>query len=222
MTTLHALTRTLSLAALVLSLTAVGAGAQEAPASVAPAAPGPAELCASSSRCYDAGPFLAEVTNLTASHRGNFRDHVLRFNVRIRNVSDSVLILGYKGTSAAVADEHGNSYYWGRAGTYDRSARGIGVVTAREADAQFVLRPGEARMATFELVRYRPGRTAIGTTFTYDLTLVELQPLPGNQVRSVRDYSVSFQGLTAGSGDAAVDAGRALLDGLRKVVKPPT
>src|SRR5690606_18078632 len=119
------------------------------------------------------GPFLAEVANLTASHRGNFKDHVLRFNVRIRNVSDSVLILGYKGASATVADEYGNSYYWGRSGAYDRSAQGIGTVTSREADAQFVLRPGDARMATFELVRYRPGRTAIGTTFTYDLTLVE-------------------------------------------------
>ena len=207
-----------TLATVAILLAATGAGAQDA---AAPAAPTPAELCAASARCYDAGPFLAEVANLTASHRGNFKDHVLRFDVRIRNVSDSVLVLGYKGTSATVADEYGNSYYWGRAGTYDRSAQGIGTVTVREADAQFVLRPGEARMATFELVRYRPGRTAIGTTFAYGLTLVELQPLPGNQVRSVRDYSVSFQGLRAGSGDAAVDAGRALLDGLRKVVKPP-
>lgn len=221
MTTSRSRARLPMLATVAFLFAVRAAGAQDATSPAPPATPTPAELCAASSRCYDAGPFLAEVANLTASHRGNFKDHVLRFNVRIRNVSDSVLILGYKGTSARVADEYGNSYFWGRAGTYDKSAQGIGTVTAREADAQFVLRPGEARMATFELVRYRPGRTAIGTTFTYDLTLVELQPLPGNQVRSVRDYSVSFQALRAGSGDAAVDAGRALLDGLRKVVRPP-
>jgi hypothetical protein len=226
MTTSPLAPRVLALAALALSLgatRATRARAQE-PTPATPAANGVSALaaaCAASTRCFDAGPFLAEVANVTPMKVSNGRHHALRVNLRVRNVSDAPLVLGYKSRSSAATDEHGNPYHWGRSGTHDVSARGIGVVTANQADPQFVLRPGEARTATFELTRFNVGRTAIGTTFGYDLTLVELEPLPGSQVRSVRDYSVSFQGLRPGPGDAALDAGRALLEGLRKAVKPP-
>ncbi|MGZ8471381.1 MAG: hypothetical protein ACXW61_16490, partial [Gemmatirosa sp.] len=77
-----------------------------------------------------------------------------------------------------------------------------------------------------------------GQSFTYDLTLAQLELLNGGQVRVVRDHVVGFRDVREGavsagpaaalgaSGDAAADAaaqaaaraGRKLFDGIRKKV----
>ncbi|MGZ8492428.1 MAG: hypothetical protein ACXWZS_09525 [Gemmatirosa sp.] len=212
---------------------AAPAGVAAAPATIPTAIPAAtADACAGAARCYGAGPFTAQLTNVTSSRVSSYQHHVLRFTVRLRNLTAQPLVLAYKGGSNTVADELGNRYYWGRAGTYDGSATGIGVVQGRTIDPQFVLGPGQARDAQFEVIRYNPGRTAIGQTFTYDLTLAQLEPLNGGQVRVVRDYTVGFRDLREGAvsaaaggatssdpaADAAARAGRRLFDGIRKKV----
>ncbi len=198
------------------------AGASPAAPSV-PTAPAPqaapvadaGDPCAGRARCYAAGPFVAEVTNVTPALAG--RHHTLRIELKIQNRTTQPLILGYKGTSGAATDNLGNRYYWGRAGTYDVSASGIGTVTGRQADPQFVLQPGQSGRASFQLIRYDVGRSEIGTSFTYDLALNELEILPSRQVRNAREFALSFPGLTAGGASAAqaVQAGKAILDRLR-------
>jgi hypothetical protein len=42
----------------------------------------------------------------------------------------------------------------------------------------------------------------VGTKYTADFVLQQLEILPSRQVRSVREYSVSYQDLTAGNGAA--------------------
>lgn len=204
--------------------------ATQAPAEPAAAASAPvADACGAMPRCHSAGPFVAELAQLTASKVGNFNDHVLRMQVRFRNVTPQPLILGYRATSGVAIDNYGNRYAWGRPGTHDLSASGIGTVESIKADPQFVLNPGESRSATFQLIRYRPGQSPIGTVFTYDLTLEQLEVLPGNQVRSLRQYAVGFKDLTAATGDAvqatrdaaAQDVGKKVLDELRKKLKKP-
>lgn len=167
-----------------------------AAAAAAPATP-MEDACAGKPRCNHPGPFVAEIQSINASHAGTYNDHVLRIIVRFRNLTSEPLVLGYTAKSSKVIDNYGNQYYWGRAGTYDTSVTGMGVVQANQANADFVLRPGESRNATFQLIRYRPGKTPIGTGFTWDLAIEQLEVLASNQVRSARQYSLNFQDLTA-------------------------
>lgn len=202
---------------------AEAAAVAEAPAPVAAPAPASAPVepapdpCEGKQRCFAAGPFVAEVSRLTPGAPGG-RHHTLQVILRVRNLSPEPIILGYKSGTSGATDEHGNRYAWGRPGTHDVSAKGIGLVTGRAADPQFVLAPGQSRNATFELVRFNIGRTALGTVWTYDVALAQLEVLPGNQVRELREYSVSFQDLR-GPG-AAGRAAQGLIDGLTGRRKP--
>lgn len=189
------------------------AGADAAPPAPEPApAPAPAEEvdhCAGKARCYGAGPFTVEAVRVTPSQGG--RHHVVELTLRFRNVVDQALILGYTGGSSTAVDEHGNRYYWGRASTHDVSAKGIGVVTGRQANAQFALRPGQSRDATFTLIRYN-ARAPLGTAFTWNAVFVELEVLGSNQVRTVREFSVGFEDLKQGAASGA----KKVLDALIK------
>lgn len=174
-------------------------------AAPAPALPAEADPCAGRERCFSSGPFIAEVVQMTGSQAAPGQHHVVRINLRIRNVSSQPLVLAYKAKTSLATDNYGNPYYWGRAGTYDTSAQGIGTDIGRSVDSSFALRPGESRNATFQIVRYSPPRNSpIGTGFTWDLALSELEVLPnGQQVRNVREHSLSFRDLTARGAAAA-------------------
>ncbi len=113
----------------------------------APPPPMP-DACAGKPRCYSAGIFSAEVVSLTGSQAAPGAHHVIRLNVRFRNVTNQPLILAYKGGTSSATDNFGNPYYWGRAGTHDTSFQGIGLM-GRSIDPSFTLQPGESRNATF-------------------------------------------------------------------------
>jgi len=154
--------------------------------------------CANLIRCFNAGNFTAEVLQLTSSNMQNQRHHVVKINVRFRNVSDQPLILGYHAGSSTATDNLGNTYYYGRANTHDVSAQGIGVVESNKADPQFQLAPGQARNATFQIIRFNASNTEIGSGFNYDLTIDELAVLNGSQaIRTLRSNSLSFPALSA-------------------------
>lgn len=154
-----------------------------------------ADACGAMPRCFSAGPFTADIVHLTPSKVP--RHHVIQINVRFRNVSSAPIILAYTAKSSGAIDNYGNRYHWGRPSTYDTSVQGMGIVQGRNADPQFVLQPGQSRNATFSLIRYEVGRNPIGTGFTYDLAVEQLQVLPSQQVQSVRQYSLHFSSLGA-------------------------
>jgi hypothetical protein len=181
-----------------------------APAPTAAAAAIPQEdLCAGKQRCAHPGPFVAEVLNISGALTGSYptQRHVLRLNVRFRNVTDQPLILGYSSGTSKIIDDLGNEYYWGSANTYDKSVTGMGVVQAREANPEFVLQPGESRNATFQLFR-SIGRSQVGSGFTWDFAVETLEVLPSKQVRSLRQYSMNIQDLTARPPAAGAPASR--------------
>ncbi|MEK6598313.1 MAG: hypothetical protein AABY91_08270, partial [Gemmatimonadota bacterium] len=142
--------------------------------------------------------FSVEVGRLTASIVGG-RHHVITFAVKIRNMSTQPIILGYRDGSNSGTDDLGNRYYYGRAGTADGSVKGIGHVTGRSADPQFVLRSGQSRDVSVSLIRYEAARRPIGTQFSWDAALVELEILPSRQIREVREYAVGVAGLSEGA-----------------------
>lgn len=119
----------------------------------------------------------------------------MRVNVQFRNVTNEPLILGYRAKSAKMADDLGNVYDWGRAGTYDRSVTGMGTVEARSAGADFLLQPGQQRTAAFELIRYATARKQLGASFPWNFAVQQLEILPSRQVQPGRQYSLNFQAL---------------------------
>lgn len=180
-----------------------------APATAAAAAIPQEDLCAGRPRCSHPGPFVAEVQNITGALTGSFptQRHVLRLNVRFRNVTGQPLILGYSAKTSKIIDDLGNEYYWGSANTYDTSVTGMGVVQAQQANPEFVLQPGESRNATFQLFR-SIGRSPVGSGFTWDFAVESLEVLPSKQVRSLRQYSLNFQDLAARTPAAGAPASR--------------
>lgn len=172
---------------------------QAAPANVAAAPAKPVDPCAGSPRCFNAGAFIAEVMQVQASAMtAGARHQSVSLNIRFRNISDKPVILGYRSASSAALDNFGNGFTWGRPGTHDTSVKGIGMVTARSADTQFSLAPGQSRNATFGIIRFNAA-PPIGDRWNYDVVIEEIEIQPGQVVKSVRQNSLTFAGLTAGS-----------------------
>jgi hypothetical protein len=155
--------------------------------------------------CYDAGPFVAEIVNSVATREQAARPwHTVRLNIRFRNKSTEPIILGYMTGTAVLIDDLGNRYGPMTAG---EDAKGIGKVAARSADPQFVLRPGETRNATFGQSRVMRGTqtaTVVGSSYTFDMSIGQLEVIyNGQQVRTVREHSLSFPGFSVGATPAA-------------------
>ena len=188
------------------------------------------DVCAGVPRCYASGPVRVDIVQMSAGDISNARYHGLRLNVRVRNMSPEPIIVGYKGTSSGAIDNLGNRYYFGRPGTHDVSATGIGLVTAQAADPQFSLRPGESRNAVFNVTRFDAGRSERGISFTWNATLVQLDITPSRQIRTGREFAIQIADVTPSTGDAVKAAGsdaankvtKGILDALSgKKKKPP-
>jgi hypothetical protein len=203
-------TRATSLTALAaLGLIAASAQATSPP----PGAPAPKDHCGGNPRCFDAGAFVAEVMQLSASAMTpGARHQGVVINIRFRNVSDKPVILAYRAGSSQALDNFGNGFTWGRPGTHDTSVKGIGMLEGRSVDTQFGLNPGQARSATFNIIRFN-ARPPIGNAWNYDVVIDEIEILPGQVVRSARQNSLSFPNLTAGTFSANAN-GASPLDAL--------
>jgi hypothetical protein len=181
-----------------VSSAAGGPGSTTSPIAAAPvtaSGPPPApepDACGGKLRCYDAGPFVAEIIQASLTHEGNFDNRIARLNVRIRNKTNQPLILAYVARTSILQDNFGNRFSWGSG--YDNSATGIGKVESNKADPQFVLQPGETRPATFTVFRRRPPRGAPdGSGYTYEVTIAQLEVLyNGQQVRTTREHVLTF------------------------------
>jgi len=166
-----------------------------------------ADPCVGKQRCYFAGPYYAEVAQITSARVGTYKDHVLRVNLKIHNLTQEPLILAYVASSSLMTDNLGNRYFWGRVNTVDTSATGIGTSTKRSANSSFVLNPGKSRNATFQLIRYRPGNTPLGTEFSWDIALAELEVLSPEHVATKREYAMSFTDIHVNSyGSASAES----------------
>lgn len=186
-----------------------------------------ADPCAGRPGCYNAGPFIAEIQQLMASQvAGAARHQTLTLNVRFRNTGAQPIILAYKPTSSAAIDNLGNRYVYGRPGTHDTSFKGIGIVSRNTADPQFTLAPGQVRNAQFNVTRFNAAGQQLGTGYSYDVVVVELEALPSQQLRTLREHSLNFPNLStrsyaAATGDAVSidDAANKVIDLFRKIRK---
>jgi hypothetical protein len=162
-----------------------------------------ADACAGAPRCYDAGPFAAEVTSLSPNWNDRHSQHFLRLNLRFRNTGDRPLILGlpYAG-SASITDNYANVYGINWSDT-NSSVVSIGLIKGGSADTSFVIGPGASRSASLVFNRWlgRSGSAAaVGNQFTVDVSVEQLQVLPGSgRVQQAGRYSLNFEGLSGGA-----------------------
>lgn len=136
----------------------------------------------------DAGPFTMQITRVTPSVSGRWQ--VATLAARIRNTSSKPIVLAYESDSSFGVDDQGTRYAYGVGGSHDTSVSGIGMVTSSSADPQLTLAPGESRDVQFRVIRSR--NQAAGRLLTYYVALAQLEILPGNQIRTVRQYSLTF------------------------------
>jgi hypothetical protein len=175
-----------------------GAAPAGSPVSAAPAPAAPQisanlpDQCAGRLRCYDTGPFVAEIVTVTPSIvRATYPWHVMTMNIRFRNKTNEPLTLAYVAASGALSDNFGNRY---APSSPPQDVKGMGVSDAAKADPQFVLQPGESRAATFIQSRQvREQNKPMGETFTFVLSIAQLQVLyNGQQIRTLREHSLTF------------------------------
>jgi len=153
----------------------------------APAAAGAGAHCAQGTSCSDAGSFSVTLGQTATAVSG--KNQLVRLNVRIKNNTNQPLALGYKTGSSSAVDEQGSTFIWGRPGTNDASAQGIGVVDGARIDPRFQIAPGGTRDAQFVLTRFDAGPKPPGKSFTLNTVLVELRA-NGPQWQKVREVPV--------------------------------
>lgn len=142
--------------------------------------------------CFDAGPFQANVTQMTMSQQGGW--HVIRMNMQFHNASNQPLIIAYHEGSMVMVDNNGNTYV--PAGGNPGEVQGMGIDRGNQTDSQFVLAPGQTGNALFSVARGRGNDSPVGTGYTYNLTIDELQPQNGAMALPVRQYNLNFPSLS--------------------------
>jgi hypothetical protein len=179
-----------------------------------PPATGLPDQCGGRSNCYDTGLFMAEIVQATPSiSKATYDWHVVTLSVRFRNKTNQPIVLAYVPQSASMSDNFGNSYR-----PSNPEVKGIGTIQGGKADPQFTLRPGESRAATFIQSRALPraGNQPIGQTYTLTLPITELEVLyNGQQIRTVRENSMTFANFALGGGVPGVPNSEAV-DNIKK------
>ena len=143
-------------------------------------------------QCFNAGPFAAAVTQMTMSQQGYY--HIIRMNVQFQNLTNQPLIIAYHDGSMVMVDNNGATY--GPAGGNPGELQGMGIDRGNQTDSQFMLGPGQTGSALFSVARGRGNDSPIGTGFTYNLTIDELQTQNGAQAIPVRQYNLNFPTLS--------------------------
>jgi len=149
-------------------------------------------------QCFNAGPFAAAVTQMTMSQQGGW--HVVRMNIQFKNLTDQPLSIAYHDGSMVMVDNFGNTYI--PAGGSAGAVQGLGIDRGNQTDSQFTLAPGQSGNAMFAVARGRSNQSAVGTGYTYNFTIDELQAQNGADAIPVREYNVNFADLAPGATSA--------------------
>jgi hypothetical protein len=122
-------------------------------------------------------------------------------NIQFHNATNQPLIIAYHDGSMVMVDNNGNTYI--PAGGNPGELQGMGIDRGNQTDSQFVLAPGQTGNALFSVARGRPDTSPVGTGYTYNLTIDELQAQNGAMAIPVRTYNLNFPSLAAGTSNAA-------------------
>jgi hypothetical protein len=152
--------------------------------------------------CFSAGPFAAAVSQMTMVQQGYW--HIIRMEIQFHNATNQPIALAYHDGSMEMVDELGNAYQG--AGGNPGELQGMGIDRGSQTDSQFLLAPGQTSSAIFSVARARNNTQPIGTSFTYNLTLDQLQAQNGAEAIVARQYNLNFPNLTPGSAGGSFPA----------------
>jgi hypothetical protein len=127
--------------------------------------------------------------------------HIIRMNIQFHNATNAPLILAYHEGSMVMVDSNGNTYI--PAGGNPGQLQGMGIDRGNQTDSQFQLGPGQTGYALFSVARSRAANSAVGTSYSYNLTIDELQLQNDALAIPVRMYNLNFPSLTAGTSAAS-------------------
>lgn len=148
--------------------------------------------------CFNAGPFQANVSQMTMSQQGPW--HIIRMNIQFHNSSNQPLVIAYHDGSMVMVDNNGNTYQG--AGGSPGELQGMGIDRGNQTDSQFTLGPGQTGNAMFSVARARAANSPVGTSYSYNLTIDELQLQNGATAIPVRTYDMNFASLSPGSSNS--------------------
>jgi hypothetical protein len=157
--------------------------------------PGMATGCGDQQGCAVVGPFAAQVTQLSGAKVATPRTHQLQLMVTFTNLTQQSIALAYRNTSSQAVDDVGHRYSWGRPGTRDGSAQGIGAVEGRTVGGALVLAPGESRTATFRLTRDLGPNDGVGSSYAWTAVIDELAAVRNGPPQIVREHNLTIRGL---------------------------
>ena len=160
--------------------------------------------------CFDAGVFQANVSQMTTSDERGW--HIIRMNIQFHNSTNQPLVIAYHDGSMVMVDNNGASYV--PAGGNPGQLQGMGIDRGNQTDSQFQLAPGQTGYALFSVARYRPATSPIGSNYSYNLTIDELQLQNGALAIPVRSYNLNFPSLAPGTNNASFTPGAAPAPGV--------
>jgi hypothetical protein len=182
------------------SASGVGTASPAMDARLSAVAPGAASVgnpCAGRQHCYKAGPFAAEVQLSAANQRAGVA-------VTLRNVTNQPIFVAYKGTTSQLRDNLGHAL------SLQQDPSGY--------QRPFRLNPGQALPLSFA---FNGGQNPLGTSFTYAVVIDQLQVLPTGQAQLLREYPLSFPGLTTPGAVTPATATRTAASTAAPAVKRP-
>jgi len=115
-------------------------------------------------------------------------------------------VIAYHDGSMVMVDNNGASYV--PAGGNPGQLQGMGIDRGNQTDSQFQLAPGQTGYALFSVARYRQATSPVGTNYSYNLTIDELQLQNGALAIPVRTYNLNFPSLQPGTSNASFTPGQ--------------
>ena len=157
-------------------------------------------------QCFNAGPFAAAISQTTLSQEGGY--HIIRMNMQFRNNTNQPLMIAYHDRSSVMVDNFGSTY--NIPGAFGQPVvQGMGIDRGNQTDSQFTLGPGQTGNVLVTMARGRNSQSAVGTGYTYNLTIDELQAQNGADAALVRQYNLNFPSITPGASNVGLPSGAA-------------
>ncbi len=136
--------------------------------------------CDREPNCVDAGSYIATAGDVWPSVTPKSRQ--IRLILSFTNVSEQQIILAYRAHSMFVLDDFGNRYFCCQSDTAsDSSAVGIGIDQGNKVDPQFILKPHETAIASFDL--WTPRVNPAASYYDIDVMIDEIDPTDQNTVQ---------------------------------------
>lgn len=139
--------------------------------------------CNGRTKCVDAGSYTATTTDVWLGVTPKARQ--IRLILRFENMTEQTIFLAYWAHSIFVLDNFGNRYFCCQGeNAPDSSAVGIGTDQGDKVDPQFMLKPHESAIASFDLWTHRVNPVA--SYYDIDVMIDEIDPTDRNAVAKRR------------------------------------